>query len=478
VTTDAAASDPPGAGGLVDRHVSFMGALRSAGLPVSVAESLDAGRAMAAIDLLEREQLRAAYAATVVKHPAHRPAFDRLFDLWWPSALGDGESGRDDSESGDLDDADPADLAAMRDQLRDRLRDVLLSGDAESLRRLAREAVNGLGRTEGGQPGRQSWFTYRVLRALNPETLMASLLESVLRGQERGGLAEKVARQMLTERMKAFEELVEAEVRRRLAEERGAEAIAKTAVKPLIDQVEFLRASRDDLAALRREVYPIARRLATRLTARRRLGRNGRLDVRRTVRASLSTGGVPLTTIFRPHKPHKPELVVLCDVSGSVAAFAHFTLLLAFALREQFAKVRVFAFVDSTDEVTRFFDRGGDVVDALARMSSEADVVWYDGHSDYGHAFEVFAQKWPDAVGPKTSLLVLGDARTNYRAPSLPALRGIVRQARHAYWLNPEPRQYWSSGDSAAAVYGEAMPMLECRNVAQLQQFVEGLLPV
>jgi uncharacterized protein len=471
---------PPAANGLVDRHVSFMGALRGVGLPVSMAESLDAGRAMAAIDLLDREQLRAAYAATVVKHPAHRPAFDRLFDLWWPSALGDGERSGDESGEGedDAQDIDPADLAAMRDQLRDRLRDVLLSGDDESLRRLAREAVNGLGRAEGGQAGRQSWFTYRVLRALNPDTLMASLLEEVLRGQERGGLAEKVARQMLTERMKAFEELVESEVRRRLAEERGAETIAKTAVKPLIEQVEFLRASRDDLAALRRQVHPIARRLATRLTARRRLGRSGRLDVRRTVRASLSTGGVPLTTIFKPHKPHKPELVVLCDVSGSVAAFAHFTVLLAFALREQFAKVRVFAFVDTTDEVTRFFERGGDVVDALARMSSEADVVWFDGHSDYGHAFEVFAQKWPDAVGPKTSLLILGDARTNYRAPALSALRTVVKQARHAFWLNPEPRQYWSSGDSAAAVYGEAMPMVECRNVAQLQQFVEGLLPV
>jgi uncharacterized protein len=474
------ASEPPAAGGLVDRHVSFMGALRGAGLPVSMAESLDAGRAMAAVDLLEREQLRAAYAATVVKHAAHRPAFDRLFDLWWPSALGDGESGHGDVEDStvDAEEVDPADLAAMRNELRDRLRDVLLSGDDESLRRLAREAVNGLGRSEGGQPGRQSWFTYRVLRALNPETLMASLLAEVLQGQERGGLAEKVARQMLTERIKTFEELVESEVRRRLAEERGAETIAKTAVKPLIEQVEFLRASRDDLAALRRQVHPIARRLATRLTARRRLGRSGRLDVRRTVRASLSTGGVPLTTIFRPHKPHKPELVVLCDVSGSVAAFAHFTVLLAFALREQFAKVRIFAFVDTTDEVTRFFDRGGDVVEALARMSSEADVVWFDGHSDYGHAFEVFAQKWPDAVGPKTSLLVLGDARTNYRAPSLPALRSVVKQARHAFWLNPEPRQYWSSGDSAAALYGEAMPMVECRNVAQLQEFVEGLLPV
>jgi uncharacterized protein with von Willebrand factor type A (vWA) domain len=249
-------------------------------------------------------------------------------------------------------------------------------------------------------------------------------------------------------------------------------------VKPLVEQVEFLRASRDDLAQLRRQVHPIARRLATRLTAKRRLGRRGRLDVRRTVRASLSSGGVPLTTIFKPHKPHKPELVVLCDVSGSVAAFAHFTILLAFALREQFAKVRIFAFVDTTDEVTDMFDRGGDVVDALSRMSSEADVVWYDGHSDYGHAFEVFAQKWPDAVTPKTSLLVLGDARTNYRAPALPALRSMVRQARHAFWLNPEPRQYWSSGDSAAATYSEVMPMVECRNVAQLQEFVEGLLPV
>jgi len=152
--------------------------------------------------------------------------------------------------------------------------------------------------------------------------------------------------------------------------------------------------------------------------------------------------------------------------------------LLSFALREQFSKVRVFAFVDTTDEVTRFFEAGGDVVDALARMSGEADVVWLDGHSDYGHAFEVFAQRWPDAVTPKTSLLVLGDARTNYRAQAVPTLRSLVRHARHAYWLNPEPRQYWGSGDSAASSYADVLPMVECRNVDQLRQFVEELLPV
>jgi uncharacterized protein len=468
--------------GLIDRHVAFVEALRGAGLPVSLVESLDAARAMTTVDLLDREQLRAAYAATSVKHAAHRATFDRLFDLWWPPAVGEPESARGngvdgDAEGEELEEVDPADLDAMRQALRDALREVLLSGDDEAIRRLARQAVSGLGRADT-QPGRQSWFTYRVLRAMSPETLMASLLEAVLAGQERGGLAEKVARQMLTERIRQFEEAVEAEVRRRLAEDRGVEQIAKTAVKPLIEQVDFLRASRDEIAELRRRVYPLARRLATRLTAKRRLGRSGRLDVRRTVRASLSSGGVPLTTIFKPRKPHKPELVVLCDVSGSVAAFAHFTVLLAFALREQFAKVRVFAFVDTCDEVTSFFERGGDVVDALARMSKEADVVWFDGHSDYGHSFDVFAQRWPDAVTPKTSLLILGDARNNYRAQSLPALRTIVRQSRHAYWLNPEPRQYWGSGDSAAMHYGDVLPMIECRNAGQLEEFVEGILPV
>jgi uncharacterized protein len=469
-----------GATGLIDRHVQFVGALRAAGLPVSMAESLDATQAMATIDLRQREQLRAGYAAALVKRATHRATFDRLFDLWWPPAMGDGESSRVSGEGEDgepLEEVDPEDLDAMRTMLRDALRDALLSGDDEAIRRLARQAVSGLGRADT-QPGRQSWFTYRVLRALSPETLLASLLEAVLAGEERGGLAERVARQMLAERIRQFEEAVEAEVRRRLAEDRGVEQISKTAVKPLVEQVDFLRASRDELAELRRKVYPLARRLATRLTAKRRLGRAGRLDIRRTFRASLSSGGVPLTTIHKPHRPHKPELVVLCDVSGSVAAFAHFTVLLAFALREQFAKVRVFAFVDTCDEVTRFFEQGDDVVDALARLSKEADVVWFDGHSDYGHSFEVFAQKWSDAVTPKTSLLILGDARNNYRAQSLPALRSIVRHARHAFWLNPEPMQYWGSGDSAARSYGEILPMIECRNAAQLQEFVEGLLPV
>jgi uncharacterized protein with von Willebrand factor type A (vWA) domain len=212
-----------------------------------------------------------------------------------------------------------------------------------------------------------------------------------------------------------------------------------------------------------------------RLSARRRLGREGRLDFRRTVRASLGTGGVPVVTHHRPRKVHKPELVVLCDVSGSVAGFSHFTLMLTQALREHFTGVRAFAFVDTTDEVTRFFRPGADVVDAVQRIGREADVVGFDGHSDYGTAFEVFADRYASAVGPKTSLLVLGDGRTNYRQPGLPVLADLVRRSRSAHWLNPEPRRQWGTGDSAAHRYGEVIDMVECRNAAQLADFVTTL---
>ena len=454
--------------GLLGTLEGFVGALRDAGVPAGTSEVLDATRVLGAVDLLDRSQLRAGLAATLLKRPVHRPAFDTLFDLWWPVAVGEPTA---DPAAGPMTDPDE-----LRDDLRDELRALLLAGDDDELRRFARRAVALLGRAET-QPGRQSWFAYRVLRALSADTLMASLLEALLAGEPRGGLAEQVARQTLRERISALQAYVDAEVRRRVAEERDRDQVARTALRPLVDQVDFLRAQREDLAAMRRTVHPLARRLAARLAARRRLGRDGRLDIRRTVRASLGTGGVPLVTHHRPRRPHKPELVVLCDVSGSVAGFAHCTLMLTAALREQFARVRAFAFVDTCDEVTRLFAPGADLADAVTRLSREADLVWYDGHSDYGHALAVFAERWPDAVGPKTSLLVLGDGRTNYRDPGLPLLKSLVGKSRHAYWLNPEPRRQWGSGDSAAIRYGEVVEMVECRTVAQLADFVGRLLP-
>jgi uncharacterized protein with von Willebrand factor type A (vWA) domain len=184
---------------------------------------------------------------------------------------------------------------------------------------------------------------------------------------------------------------------------------------------------------------------------------------------------VPLVTHHRPRRPLKSELVVLCDVSESVTSFAHFTLLLVYALREQFTKVRAFAFVDELDEVTRFFTPGADVVEAVTRLTEEADVTWLLGRTDYGRAFDLFASRFPDAVGPRTSLLILGDARSNYGDLALPTLTELAARAKHTYWLNPERRAMWDTGDSRAGEYGSIAPMVECRNLAQLGEFVRDL---
>src|SRR3954463_14998179 len=465
-------------GGLAGHLDGFVRAVREAGIPVGISQAVDAAEILTVVDLLDREQLRHGLAAVLLQRAAQRPAYDVLFDLWWP--LGDRPAPADDGSDDDGEGApgstldlpgDPGELTAL---MRAQLLQLLLDGDDEALRRFARQAVELLGQGQPSPSG-QSFFSYRVMRALSPDTLVAQLLAGLLGGGDRGGLAEQVARQTIRERLSAFRAAVEAEVRRRSAEQRGRDRIAKSAVKPLADQLDFLRAQASDLAELRRAVAPLARRLAVRLSARRRHGREGRLDFRKTVRASLATGGVPVVTHHRPRKVHKPELVVLCDVSGSVAGFSHFTLMLTQALREHFTGVRAFAFVDSTDEVTRFFRPGADVADAVARIGREADVVAFDGHSDYGNAFEVFAERWPSALGPRSSLLVLGDGRTNYRRPGVPVLADMVKRARSAHWLNPEPQRLWGSGDSAADQYGEVIDMVECRNAAQLAEFVTTL---
>ena len=268
------------------------------------------------------------------------------------------------------------------------------------------------------------------------------------------------------------------EVRRRTAEIRGREQVAKTAVPRQIEQVEFLSAHAEQLAQLRRTVHPLARRLASRLAVRRKHSKRGVLDMRRTLRRSMSTGGVPMRPAFRTRRPGRPELVVLCDVSGSVAGFSHFTLLLVQALREQFSKVRVFAFVERADEVTHLFAPGAELSGVMQRVLREADLVAFDGHSDYGRLLGSFAEFHGDAVTSRSSLLILGDARTNYRDPNLRVLGRLVGQARHAHWLNPEPRRQWGSGDSAALRYADVLPMHECRTAAQLAVVVEALLPV
>ena len=167
---------------------------------------------------------------------------------------------------------------------------------------------------------------------------------------------------------------------------------------------------------------------------------------------------------------------MIADISGSVAAFARFTLHLVYAMSNQFSRVRAFVFIDGIDEVTSFFERTDDIVEAIHRVNTEADVIWVDGHSDYGHALESFWTRWGTEVGPKTTVIVLGDARNNYHASQSWVIREMRHRARHVYWLNPEPQSYWDTGDSIVSEYGTFCDgVFECRNLRQLEGFVDHL---
>src|SRR5436309_2504834 len=245
---------------------------------------------------------------------------------------------------------------------------------------------------------------------------------------------------------------------------------------PPIEDVDFIGASPTELREMRNAIRPLARKLAARVAHRRRLRRHGRLDARRTIRRSLSAGGVPLEPAFRYPRVSKPDLYLLCDVSGSVAEFAQFTLSLLYAMSDEFPRIRSFAFVDGIDEVTALLEESAHRLD-VRHLLARASVVRADGHSDYGSVFGTFWDVYGrGALGPRTTVLVTGDAPNNSRRPGLDALRAIKERARRVYWLNPERRREWNTTDSIVAAYAPYCDgVFEVRNLRQLGDFVRGL---
>ncbi|WP_036516772.1 vWA domain-containing protein [Nocardioides sp. J54] len=462
--------------GLLDRHLAFVEALRGAGLSVSLAEDLDAVAALSALRWSDRATVRDAFAATMVKKQSQRTTFDALFDVYFPAMVGDGAAAAE--ESADDDSGPVKDNATALVSFRDRLAQVLEAPqvDATELRMMAAEMVGTFGSMPGRGPGLSSWSAYTALQRVAPQELVDRLVQAML-ADTGSGTDEEDARRQANRRIGQFTALVEDDARRRIAEEKGPDHIADVAIRPSIDKLAFMAARRTDLEEMRKEIFPLARRLATRLAKEQhsRHARTAPLDFRRTVRASIATGGVPITTHHRPKRPHRTDLVVLCDISGSVANFAQFTLLFVFALREVFQSMRAFTFIDHVHEVTGHFRPGADPVDVLADLSASASHAALWGRTNYGRAFTKFEENHLDALTPKTTLLILGDARSNYSDLHEDTLRRLTGAVRRSFWLNPEHERNWGTGDSAAPTYGEIVPMVECRNLAQLQEFVHDL---
>ncbi len=496
---------------MLDLLTGFVGELRAAGIPVSLSEHLDAAETLKHVPLEDREAIKYTLGASLVKSSTHWSAYETAFEIYF-SLRGPGYSIAGDDEGADEDleaDGGGSDLTGQGgrqgkgqgggggegmtpEELADMLYKALLGANTAMLQAVARQAVSRYGGMEAGRPVGGNNNLNRTQRNLDLDQVMERLIAQAKQatsaqnqgsGHDQAGpdvtltpLEERLLRDEYQARIDQLRKEIESEIRRRLVADRGSEVLARSIRKPLPEDIDVMHATRDELVALRRSLAPLSRKLAVRLARKRRHGRKGPLDFRSTVRHSLSTGGVPVDPKFRYPRPSKPEIIVIADISGSVASFARFTLHLVHAISSQFSKVRSFVFIDGIDEVTGFFEGVDDPAEAVHRINTEADVVWVDGHSDYGHALTVFWERWGEEITPRTSVLLLGDARNNYHASGSWVVKEIRARARHVYWLNPEPRAYWDSGDSIVGEYANHCDeVVECRTLRQLERFVGDL---
>ena len=481
---------------LGDRLVALGRSLRLHGVSVGTSEVTDAAAAARVLGLEDRERLRAGAAAAMMRRSADRALFDQLFDIHFPAATG--------GRVGEPDDPEPTDTAGARERaaaIREELVDALAHADEAGLDRLAARALSELGRLSN-ESSSGGWSANQAIERLAPQTAIAAALQrardagdvpggsgegsggsgSGAGGASGGGgswrpeqLSDRFDRDEIRARVGAFRRRVETEAARRNAEVRGRDRIARYGVRDPLERKDFLLTGKTEAAELQAAIAPLSRKLAAKIAARQRRHARGSIDIRRTLRTAMSTGGVPVRPAYKRRHRSRADIVLLCDMSGSVAGFSRFTMMLLQSLAGVFRRVRFIGFVNTCDDITELVRQSQVGEDISERVSREATMTRWHGSSDYGAAFADAVEHHIDAIGPRSTVLILGDARTNGTDPRVEALRELVSRAKHAAWLNPEPARMWDTGDSVASRYAEVVDMHEVRNIDQLRQFVSRL---
>jgi uncharacterized protein len=445
--------------GLPARILELGEELRREGVAVGTSEMLDAFEVLGEISWTAQEDFREALAATLAKSQEDRRVFELVFDRFFFRAVEleasrQGVREEDQAELGELSDDE---LEALRGQIAAALRD----GSEGAMRDLARMAIAAFARRQEGS-GVIGVDVQRIRRALG------------LRAEPQPELPEGDARRegLPREALRRFEALLRRELERAQIERTGSLPPAR----PLGDLDRALPSGPlADLAAVHRVVAQLRRRLATQGMQARGHRRHAHVDVRRTMRASLQTGGVPVVLKFRPRRPRRPEIYVLCDVSTSVTSASVFFLSVLHALHDTFRKMRSFVFIERISEVTDIFEHERNFKTVSERISGDAGVADISGYTDYGRVWSEFLVEVEDDLHPRATVIVLGDARTNGRDPRADVFAQIAARAGRTFWLNPEPRLYWNYGDSVISAYEQYCTAFECWTIAQLEDFVRAL---
>jgi len=446
-----------GPGSFDGQLLAFAEDLREEGVAVGTSEMLDAFGALQEISWTDRNDFKEALAATIAKSPEDRRVFELVFERFFFRAAEAEATRQEITEGQGLQGGEDIDLDTLRRQIAEALRD----GSEGAMRDLARLAIAAFGRGEGS--GVLGVDVQRIRRQLG------------LRAEPQPDLPEEDPRRegLPREQLRRFEAHLRRELERGLIE-RTSSLPPK---RPLNDLDRALPTGpAQDLAQVHRVVAQLKRRLATQGHELRGRKRHAHVDVRRTMRASLQTGGVPVELKYRPKRPRRPEIFVLCDVSTSVTSASTFFLSVLHALHDSFRKLRSFVFIERISEVTDVFERERDFRAASEAIGRDAGVADVSGYTDYGRVWTEFLTLIEDELHPRATVIVLGDARTNGRPPRDDVFAAITAKAGRTFWLNPEPRLYWNYGDSVIAAYERHCVAFECWNTDGLSTFVDALM--
>ena len=438
--------------------------LRRDGIVIAPSQAIDAARAAAEIGFDDRELLREALACVLVSSRKDRRRFDAAFDAYFSESDAHARDfwGRLRREGfGD------EELQALRELL-EAMADngalqALLGGPSDFAHLLAtaeiRRSLDAL-----TSPLQVGFYTQRLVEKLRlgrQSSWLARLREGL-----RGAIGE--------ERAEALMQAIEREVERARSEvrlhveqtiQRRIEAERERTGHPLTTPFQDL--DEDEARRVREALRQLADKLRGQARVRERRSRQGRIEPHRTLRRSLRTFGVPLEVARKHRRRDKPRLVVLCDVSDSVRHASRFLLELVAAVQELFDRSRSFVFVGDVAEVTELFRREQPAIaSALAASGSFFDS---GGVSSYGRALARFEARFPDAVDGRTTVLVLGDGRTNHRPHGAEVLARIRSRAKRLLWLCPEPKSRWGTGDSAMPLYANIAQTFEVQSAADLE---------
>ncbi|HVP29958.1 MAG TPA: VWA domain-containing protein [Myxococcota bacterium] len=466
--------------------LEFANLLRKSGVRVSVAEAIDAFTALDEVDFDEREIFRDALRSTMVKRSDDIPTYDQLFDLFWSGFYDNLRESFDQAiagaESGEM--SYEQLLEALKNQIQGMPGDVdlselakaLLTADLAQLEQMIRGAADEAGVQRIENLLQIGFFSRRILERMNAEGAGKELRELVER-LAAAGMPEaqiQAIRDLVERLLEALRKSVRNLTEREL-QKQNFDYMEKFRRESLVEK-SFYHLTEEDIKRMREVVTRLAQRIKNILSIRRRRLAKGKLDLHQTLRRNLARGGVPFELSFKQRKKDKPKLVILCDVSSSVANVSRFMLQFVYSLQEAFTKIRAFVFVAELGEVTQVF-HDLDIHDAIDKALDGGDVINVYTRSNFGFAFHGFWQNYLAAIDKRTTVLILGDARNNYNDPRAWCLREIHNKAKNVVWLNPENPGAWGFGDSVMDKYLPFTDVAEeCRNLKQLSRVVDRLV--